>query len=117
MTRLPGKHTTPKEDDQEYILTSPNGESAPLSSLKTYLVGNSLVNNQTQVVHAGPDISMHRLSLGMRVKELAIFCIGIIPIVAGPPTWTIVTLIAHIIRSSEELHGTLSQKLMMSPKK
>jgi len=35
-TRLPRKQTTPKEDDQEYLFTSPNGESAPLSSLKTY---------------------------------------------------------------------------------
>jgi len=31
-----GKHTTPKEDDQEYLLTSPNGESAQLCFFKTY---------------------------------------------------------------------------------
>jgi len=52
------------------------------------------------VVHAGPDITMHRLSLGMRVKELPMICIGMIAIVAAPATRTILRFIGHIIPSS-----------------
>jgi len=58
------------------------------------------------VVHAGPDITMHRLSLGMRVKKLPTICIGMIPVVAAPATRTIVIVIGHIILSSAELQGT-----------
>jgi len=110
-TRLPGKHTTPKETDEKYLLTSPNSESAPLSSLETYLGEYNLV------VHAGPDITMHRVSLGMRVKELATICIGMIAIVAAPATWTIVTFIEHIILASRELQGTQSLKVEILPTK
>ena len=93
------KHTMPKDDDPEYLLTSPNGNSAPLSSLKTYWEEYNLV------VHAGPDISMHSLSPGMRGKELPMICIGMIAIVAAPTTRKIVTFIGHIILSSGELQG------------
>jgi len=64
ITWLPGKHTTPKEDDLEYLLRSPNSEYAPPSCLKTYSEEYKLV------VHTGLDITMHRVSLWMRVKEL-----------------------------------------------
>jgi len=60
---------------------------------------------------------MHRLSLGMRVKELPMICIGMITIVAVPATRTIVTLIGHIILSSEELQGTQGPKVAILPKK
>jgi len=110
-TRLPGKHSMPKEDDQENLLTSPNGESAPLSCLKTYS------EEYNMVVHAGPDITMHRLSLGMRVKELSTICIGMIAIVAAPATRTYITFIGHIILSSEELQGTQSPKVEIFPTK
>jgi len=53
---------------------------------------------------------MHRLSLCMRVKELATICIGMIAIVAAPATRTIVTFIGHMILSSGELQGTQSLK-------
>jgi len=69
------------------------------------------------VVHGGPDITMHRLSLGMRVKELIIICIGMIAIVAAPATRTIVTFIGHIIMSSGELQGTQSPKVETFPMK
>jgi len=69
------------------------------------------------VVHAGPDITMHRLSLGMRVKELPTICIGMIAIVVVPATQTIVTFIGHIIPSSGELHGTQSPKVETFPTK
>ena len=59
-----------------------------------------------QAVDARPDITMHRLSLGMTVKELATIGIGIIAIVAAPATQTIATLVGHIILSSGELDGT-----------
>ena len=36
------------------------------------------------MVHAGPDITRHRLSHAMRVKELATVCIRMIAIVAAP---------------------------------
>jgi len=49
---------------------------------------------------------MHRLSLGMTVKELPTLGIGIITIVAAPATQTIATLVAHIILSAGELVGT-----------
>jgi len=49
---------------------------------------------------------MHRLSLGMTVKELPTIGIGIIAIVAAPATQTIATLVGHIILWSGELHGT-----------
>jgi len=64
------------------------------------------VNNLTQAVDARPDITMHRLSLGMIVKELPTIGIGIIAIVAAPSRQTIATLVGHIILSSGELDGT-----------
>jgi len=64
------------------------------------------MNNLTQEVDARPDITMHRLSLGMTVKEFATIGIGIIAIVATPATQTIATLVEHIILSSAELDGT-----------
>ena len=60
------------------------------------------------MVHAKPDMTMHRLSLGMRVKELPTICIGMIAIVAAPATLTIVPFIGHLILSSGELQGTQS---------
>jgi len=69
------------------------------------------------VVHAGPDLTMHRLSLRMRVKELPRICIGMIAIVAAPATLTIVTFIGHIILSSGELQGTQSPKVAIFPMK
>ena len=66
------------------------------------------------MVHAGPDTTMHRLSLGMRVKELPKICIGMIAIVAAPATRTIVTFIGHIIVSSGELQGTQSPNVEIS---
>jgi len=65
-----------------------------------------LVNNVTQAVDARPDITMHRLSLGMTVKELPTIGIGIIAMVAKPGTQTIATFVGHIILSSGELDGT-----------
>jgi len=65
-----------------------------------------LVNNLTQAVDARPDITMHRLSLGMRVKELHMIGIRRIAIVATPVTHTIATLVGYIILSSEELDRT-----------
>ena len=64
------------------------------------------MNNLTQAVDARPDITMHRLSLGITGKELPMIGIGIIAIVAAPATQTIATLVGHIILSSEELDGT-----------
>ena len=46
--------------------------------------GYNLVNNLTRVVQARPGITMHRLSLGMREKELPMISIGIIVIMAAP---------------------------------
>jgi len=69
------------------------------------------------VVHAGPDITMHRLSLGMTVKEWPTICIGMIAIVAAPATRTIVTFIGHIIPPSRELQGTQSPKVEIFPTK
>jgi len=69
------------------------------------------------VVHAGPDITMHRLSLGMRVKELPTICIGMMAILVGPATRPIVTFIGHIILSSEELQGTQTPKVEIFPTK
>jgi len=69
------------------------------------------------VVYAGPDITMYRLSLGMRVKELPTICIGMIAIEAAPATWTIVTFRGYIILSSGELQGTQSPKVEIIPKK
>ena len=63
-----------------------------------------------QVVHAQLNITMHRLSLSMRVKDLPTICIRIIAIVAAPATQTIVTFIGHIILASGELLGTQSPK-------
>jgi len=60
---------------------------------------------------------MDRLSLGMRVKELPLMCIGMIAIVAAPGTRTIVTFIGHIILSSGELQGTHSPKVEIFPTK
>jgi len=67
------------------------------------------------VVHTGPDITMHRLSLGMRVKELPTICIGMIAIVQATATRIIVTFIGHIILSSRELEGTYSPKVEIFP--
>jgi len=64
------------------------------------------VNNLTQAVDARPDITMHKLSLGMTVTELPMIGIGSIAIVAAPATQTTATLVAHIILSSGELDGT-----------
>ena len=64
------------------------------------------MNNLTQAVDAKPDITMHRLSLGMTVKELPTIGSGIIAIVAAPATQTIATVVRHIILSSGELDGT-----------
>jgi len=64
------------------------------------------VNNLTQAVDARPDITMHRLSLGMSVQELPTIGIGIIAIMAAPATQTIATLVGHIILLSGELGGT-----------
>jgi len=64
------------------------------------------VNNLTEAVDARPDITMHRLSLGMTVKELCTIGIGIIAILAASATQTIATLVGHIILSSGELDGT-----------
>ena len=69
------------------------------------------MNKLTEVVHHGQDITMHRLSLGMRVKELPTICIGMIAIMASPATRTIVTFIGHIILWSGELQGTHSLKV------
>jgi len=69
------------------------------------------------VVHPGLDITMHRLSLSMRLKELPTICIGMIAIVAGPGTRTIVTFIGHIILLSGELQGTQSPKVEIFPTK
>ena len=60
---------------------------------------------------------MHRLSLGMRVKELPTICMGMIAIVVAPATQTIVTFIGHIILSSGELQGTQSPKVDIFPTK
>jgi len=59
-----------------------------------------------QGVDARPDITMHRLSLGMTVKELPTIGIGIIAIVAAPAMLTIATLVGHIRLSSGELDRT-----------
>jgi len=64
------------------------------------------VNNLTQAIDGRPDITMHTLSLGMRVKELPTIDIVIIAIVAVPATPTIATLVGHIILLSGELDGT-----------
>jgi len=64
------------------------------------------MNNLTEVVDARPDITMHRLSLSMTVKELPMIGIGIIAIVATPAMQTIATLVGHIILSSGELDWT-----------
>ena len=69
------------------------------------------------MVHAGLDISMHRLSLGMRVKELPTIYIGMIAMVAAPSPLRMVTFIEHIILSSGELHGTQSLKVEIFPTK
>jgi len=60
---------------------------------------------------------MHRLSLGMRVKELPTMCIGMIAIVAARATRTIVTFIGHILLSSGELQGTQNPKVVIFPTK
>jgi len=65
-----------------------------------------LVNNLTQAVDTRPDITRHKLSLGMTVKALLTIRIGIIAIVAVPTTQTIAALVGHIILSSQELDGT-----------
>jgi len=65
-----------------------------------------LGNNPTKAVDARPDITMHKLSLGMTLKELLTIGIGIIAIVAVPATQTIAALVGHIILSSGELDET-----------
>ena len=69
------------------------------------------------MVHAGPDITMHRQSRGMSVKIFPTICIGMIGIVAAAATRTIVTFIGHIILSSEELQGTQSPTVEIFPPK
>jgi len=69
------------------------------------------------VIYSGPDITMGRLALGMRVNELSMICIGMITIVAAPATRTIVTLIGHIILSLGELQATQSPKVEIFPTK
>jgi len=64
------------------------------------------VNNLTQAVDARRDITIHRLSLGMTVKELPTIGIGIIAIVAAPATQIIAILVGQIILLSGELNGT-----------
>jgi len=59
-----------------------------------------------QAVDARLDITMHRLSLSMTVKELPTMGIGIIAIVGVPATPTFATWVGHIILSSGELDGT-----------
>ena len=60
---------------------------------------------------------MHRLLLGMRVKELPTICIAMIAIVAAPATWTIVTFTGHMILPSGELQVTQSPQLEIFPTK
>jgi len=60
---------------------------------------------------------MHRLSLGMRVKELRTISIGMIAIVAAPAIQTFVTFIGHIILSSGELQGTQTPRVEIFPTK
>ena len=67
------------------------------------------------VLHARVHITMHRLSLGMRVKELRTKFIGMIPIVGAPTAPTIVTFIRHIILLLAELQGTQSLNLKTFP--
>ena len=69
------------------------------------------------MVHAEPEITMYRLSLGMRVNELPTICMGMIAIVAVPAARTIVTFIGHIILSSGELEGTQSPMVEIFPTK
>jgi len=69
------------------------------------------------VVHAGPDITMHRLLLAMTVKELPTSCIGMIVIMVVPATRTIMTFMGHIILSSGELQGPQSPKVEIVPTK
>jgi len=69
------------------------------------------------VVHARTDITMYRLSLGTRVKELPTICIGMIAIMAVPATRTIVTFIGYMILSSGELQETQSPKVETFPMK
>ena len=64
------------------------------------------MNNLRQAVDARQDITMHRLSLGMTVKELPMMGIGVIAIVAASATQTIATLVGHIIVSAGELDRT-----------
>ena len=64
------------------------------------------MNNLTQAVDARPDITMHRLSLSLRVKEFPTIGIGIIALVATLATQTISTLVGHIILWLGELDGT-----------
>jgi len=59
-----------------------------------------------QAADARPDITMHRLSHRMTVKELPTIAIGIIALVTAPAMQTIATFVGHIIVSSGELDGT-----------
>jgi len=61
------------------------------------------VNNLRQGVDARPDITLSRVLLAMRVKELPTIGTGIRASVAAPMTQTIGTLVRHIILSSGEL--------------
>jgi len=56
----------------------------------------SFVNYLTQAVDPSPDITMYRVSLGMRVKQLVTTSIPIIAIVEAPATQTIATLVRHV---------------------
>ena len=55
------------------------------------------MNNLRQGVDARPDITLSRLLLGIRVKELPTIGTGIRASVAAPMTQRIATLVWHII--------------------
>ena len=69
------------------------------------------------VVDARLDLTMHTLSLGLRVNELPTIYVGMIPIVAAAPKRIIVTFIGHIILLSGELQATQSPKVEIFPTK
>jgi len=75
------------------------------------------VNTLTQVVHAGPNITMDSLLDGMRGREVPTICIGIIAFMRVPATRTILTLVGYRILSVGELQGTQSPKLEIGPTK
>jgi len=72
------------------------------------------VNILTQAVHARLDITIHRLSLGMRVEELPMIGIGMIAIVAVPIRHAMVICIGHIIVLSGEYKAMQRPNLKIS---